>query len=140
MTGHSERVTSVAFSPDNKYIVSGSEDGSVSVWDASSGEEVRVMYGHLDGVSSVAFSPDNKYIVSGSQDSTVRMWDATSEEDLKRFEGQGEIVHDTVTNTYRRVARKCNVFGRIPVHYPFRSTIGSINTSPDEEKLLNYLF
>ena len=43
LTGHSGDVTSVAYSPDGKHIVSGSRDDTVKIWDAQSGEEVRVV-------------------------------------------------------------------------------------------------
>ena len=43
LTGHSEPVFSVAYSPDGKHIVSGSRDNTVKIWDAQSGEEVRVV-------------------------------------------------------------------------------------------------
>ena len=43
LTGHSLRVTSVAYSPDGKHIVSGSCDRTVKIWDAHSGKKVRVV-------------------------------------------------------------------------------------------------
>ena len=43
LTGHSNTVASVAYSPDGKHIVSGSRDITVKIWDAQSGEEVRVV-------------------------------------------------------------------------------------------------
>ena len=43
LRGHSDCVTSVAYSPDGKHIVSGSRDNTVKIWDAQSGEEVRVV-------------------------------------------------------------------------------------------------
>ena len=43
LTGHSDSVYSVAYSPDGKHIVSGSRDNTVKIWDAQSGEEVRVV-------------------------------------------------------------------------------------------------
>ena len=43
LTGHSDSVYSVAYSPDGKHIVSGSRDSTVKIWDAQSGEEVRVV-------------------------------------------------------------------------------------------------
>ena len=60
--------------------VSGSEDKTVRVWDAMSGEELKSLAGHLDWVRSVAFSPNGSRIVSGSSDDTVRVWDAMSGE------------------------------------------------------------
>ncbi|KAK6967090.1 WD40 repeat-like protein [Favolaschia claudopus] len=77
--GHSEYVTSVAFSPDGKQIVSGSDDNTVRVWDAVTGVAIgSPLEGHSHWVTSVAFSPDGKQIVSGSYDKTVRLWDTVT--------------------------------------------------------------
>ena len=54
----------MAFSPDGKRLVSGSEDKTVKVWDAETGQETLTLKGHTGGVTSVAFSPDGKRIVS----------------------------------------------------------------------------
>ncbi|KAJ6630369.1 WD40-repeat-containing domain protein [Mycena sp. CBHHK59/15] len=63
--GHTNRLTSVAFSPDGKHIVSGSDDRTVCVWDAESREALGAPFkGHTAWVTSVAFSPDGKCIVS----------------------------------------------------------------------------
>ena len=79
LNGHTDEVTSVAFSPDGKRIVTGSDDKTVQVWDAATGQPVGPpLKGHTDAVTSVAFSPDGKRIVSGSADKTVRVWDAAT--------------------------------------------------------------
>ena len=62
---HDDMVNSVAFSPDGKYVVSGSDDDTARVWEAATGKEIARMT-HDDDVNSVAFSPDGKYVVSGS--------------------------------------------------------------------------
>jgi len=67
-----EMVSSVAFSPDGKYIVSG--DDTVKLWEVESGQLIRTFEGHEDKVMSVAFSPDGNYIVSGSLDSNIILW------------------------------------------------------------------
>ena len=72
-----ERVRSVAFSPDGQRIVSGSNDKTLRVWDAATGQPIgQPLTGHTDPVVSVAFSPDGHRVVSGSTDKTVRVWDA----------------------------------------------------------------
>jgi len=70
---HDDIVNSVAFSPDGKYVVSGSDDKTTRVWDVATGQEIARMT-HDDGVTSVAFSPDGKYVVSGGYDKTARVW------------------------------------------------------------------
>jgi len=72
-------VRSVAFSPDGHHIVSGSDDRTIRLWNATTGETVAGLFtGHTDSVNSVAFSPDGHHIVSGSDDQTIRVWNATT--------------------------------------------------------------
>ena len=68
----------MAFSPDGRRIVSGSDDKTVKVWDAATGQETLTLKGHTGEVHSVAFSPDGRRIVSGSYDGTVKVWDAST--------------------------------------------------------------
>ena len=77
LQGHEGVVITVAFSPDGRYIVSGSSDMTIRLWDAQTGDQVgSPLQGHTSFVNSVAFSPDGRYIVSGSDDRSIRVWDA----------------------------------------------------------------
>ena len=90
--GHTGRVTSVAFSPDGKRIVSGSRDHTVKVWDVQTGKELLTLKGHNWDVFSVAFSPDGKRIAEGSLDHTVKVWDAHTGQQLLSLTGHIDIV------------------------------------------------
>jgi RNA polymerase sigma factor (sigma-70 family) len=87
LKGHTEPVSSVAFSRDGKRVVSGSRDRAVKVWDADTGQEICTLKGHTFAVSSVAFSGDGKRIVSGSMDGTVRVWDADTGQEKRTLKG-----------------------------------------------------
>ena len=63
LKGHTESANSVAFSSDCTWIVSGSDDNSVRVWDAFTGVELKELRGHTGKVNSVAFSNDGTWIV-----------------------------------------------------------------------------
>ena len=89
---HEGSVDSVGYSPDGKYLVSGSSDKTVRVWDLESQQLLHNFEGHKGRVNSVGYSPDGKYLVSGSLDGTVRQWDLESQKLLHTFEGhEGEV-------------------------------------------------
>jgi len=72
-TGHTNRVLSISFSPDGRFLVSGSVDGTVRVWGVKTGKTIRTFTGHESVVTSVGFSPDGGYLATGSHDKTARL-------------------------------------------------------------------
>ena len=83
LTGHSDRVYSVVFSPNGEYLASGSADRTIGVWKVSSGERINTLTGHSNWVNSVVFSPNEEYLVSGSRDNTIGVWKVSSGKRLK---------------------------------------------------------
>src|SRR5260370_252955 len=90
--GHSASVNAVAWSTDGKRIVSGSNDGTVQVWDAANGGNVFIYRGHTDHVNAVPWSPDGKRIASGSDDHTVQVWDAANGRHVFTYRGHTDAV------------------------------------------------
>lgn len=81
--GHTDRVTSVAYSADGRMLVSGSNDNTIMLWDAASGQALGApLRGHSDNVLSVDLSPDGQIVASGGADKKVILWDAASGQQL----------------------------------------------------------
>jgi WD40 repeat protein/Leucine-rich repeat (LRR) protein len=73
--GHTREVDSVAFSPDGRWLASGSRDHTIRVWDLATGKPRHTLTKHTGPVGSVAFSLEGKLLASGSEDGTIALWD-----------------------------------------------------------------
>jgi serine/threonine protein kinase len=74
LRGHQGTVLCLAFSADGSWLLSGGSDGTVRLWRADTGEEMKRFNGHGDRVRAVAISPDLRVAFSGSADGTLRRW------------------------------------------------------------------
>ncbi len=85
------RVNSVAYSPDGRWLASGSVDGMVIVWDADTGQETQVLH-HPDGISGLAFSPDGRRLAGAAGNNIVKVWDVTTGDDALVLHGHTDTV------------------------------------------------
>jgi WD40 repeat protein len=74
-TGHSLGITDIAFSPDNKYLISSGDDNHIIVWDILSGKQVRILEGHTGPVNQICIHPTKDILASVSDDKTVCLWE-----------------------------------------------------------------
>jgi WD40 repeat protein len=108
--GHVDDVTSVVFSPDGRFALSGSADATLKLWDVTKGREIRTFKGHSDEivkyessdgttgkyyrgkVTSVAISPDGYLALSASWDRTAKLWDVSSGRQIHTLEGTSSVL------------------------------------------------
>jgi RNA polymerase sigma factor (sigma-70 family) len=94
--GHTSWVSIPVFSPDERYVLSPSDDRTIRMWDVETGEEVRRFVGHAGFIRTAVFSRDGRWILSSSEDSTLRLWDAATGAETRRFGGHWGIVEAAV--------------------------------------------
>ena len=74
LSGHTDHVLSLAFSSDGVYLVSGSFDETIRLWDVQTGGVIKALYSHTKTICSVSISANNTTIASGSHDNAIRLW------------------------------------------------------------------
>ena len=125
---YSRDVDRAVFSPDGTTLASRSEDNTVQLWDAETGEHKRTFTGHpdyvsadWDYVSSVVFSPDGGTLAGGNETNTVWLWDTETGE-LKEALRAGELKRSPGFVDDSRVSRVKSV-----VFSPDGTTLASMS-------------
>ncbi|RDW65768.1 uncharacterized protein DSM5745_09507 [Aspergillus mulundensis] len=110
LASHASAVCCLSVSPCRTWVMSGTENGTIGIWDRTTGALTREVEGHSSDISSLAISPDSKLAASSATDCTVRLWDTTTwtalhvlaeqEEHLivQSFSSDGKILLTTSDN------------------------------------------
>ncbi|KAK9480762.1 WD40-repeat-containing domain protein [Lipomyces japonicus] len=93
LEGHTAGITAVRFSPDGRFVATGSADATVKLWHAQTGAYELTLAGHVAGVNDVAWSPDSTLLATASDDKTVRVFAAgTGGACVRTFRGHANYV------------------------------------------------
>jgi WD40 repeat protein len=77
-SGHTRQIVSIAISPNNAYVITGSLDNTVNIWDMYTGELNHRCVGHTSPVSIIGITDDSKYAITVSGDMMTKKWDITT--------------------------------------------------------------
>ncbi|WP_414621445.1 eIF2A-related protein [Calothrix sp. CCY 0018] len=93
LKGHHSSISTVAFSPDSSILASSSsDDHTVKLWDAQTGNSLKALQGHTAPIWSIAWHPDGQILASGSDDQTIRLWDVNTGNCVSIFPDQTYAV------------------------------------------------
>jgi len=87
-------VMSVAFSPDGKHLVTGTDYNTSVILDLEKGQKILTLIGHQNSISSVLFSSDGTRILTGSYDGKAKLWDLNNDKKILKITG----VEDEITS------------------------------------------
>ena len=143
--GHTQPITSIAFSPDRVYLASASYDRTVRLWDLTRSQESRSLRSK-DAVRSVAFGPDGSYLAFAGLDRTVTIWDLAAGRAVRTLAGHtAPIVSVALSPDGRRAAsaggdrsvRIWDVATGQPIHVlrGHADAVGRLAFSPDGKTL-----
>jgi WD40 repeat protein len=92
LDAHIKQINMVGYSPDNKLLVTASDDGTAKIWDGQTYKPRATLAGHSQCINEFAFAPDGRWLATASCDGTVKLWDMTSYRELATLDEFGEPV------------------------------------------------
>jgi WD40 repeat protein/tRNA A-37 threonylcarbamoyl transferase component Bud32 len=148
LKGHTQRITSLAFSADGTTLISASRDQTLRIWDAAQARPIVTLTGHTAPVNAVAISADGKLAASASDDRTVKLWDIAAKSELRTYESHTAPVTAVALSADGRLLASAgadklihiwNPTSPTPIHtlHGHTDTITGLALSPDSRILLS---
>ena len=101
LEGHTDKINSVAFSPDGTTLASGSNDRTIRLWNATTGFHQQTLTGHTSSIYDISFIQDGQTLASKSNDGTIRLWDASTGQEKETLSvASGVYFYVLITGEY----------------------------------------
>jgi WD40 repeat protein len=102
LSGHTDKISASAITPDGRRVVSGSHDRTVRIWDLDRGRELLTFQGHESAVSSLAITANGRFAVTGSHDGIIKVWELETGKESHTFKQGSDVVSSVVINASGR--------------------------------------
>jgi WD40 repeat protein len=154
LTGHTEPINCLSYSPDGKLLASGSAAESILsdsgkfeiiIWNVSDGKPQSHLTGHKSPIKSVSFDKSGKQLVSADTKGEVRIWSLENMKQIKFIDGSEWISTVCFTPDSKFIlgeysfGKKVNIWdsesGELVITLPVNLQIGSMDISPDGSKI-----
>lgn len=96
LTGHTDGINDVAFSPDGRLLATVSQDTDIKLWDIATGQAIGTLTLHAQPINAVAFSPDGRILATGGDDGFIILWNVETQQLITPLNGQDGAVNDLV--------------------------------------------
>ncbi len=114
INAHDNSVFTLSYSPDDRFLFSGSRDAHMKIWDADHDYRLKEsIVAHMYTINSISFSPDQEHFATGSMDKTIKIWDYNSLKLLKvidkvRHGGHLSSVNKIFWSSYKNRLISCS--------------------------------
>ncbi|WP_428655531.1 WD40 repeat domain-containing protein [Runella sp.] len=99
LESHTNSVFTLHYSPDGRYLISGSRDAHLKVWNISQKYELHQdVVAHMFAINHIVYSPDGQWIATCSMDKSIKVWDADTFRLLKVIDRARHAGHGTSIN------------------------------------------
>ena len=92
--GHSSAAVSVAVSTDSRFVLSGSDDKTIKLWELSTGREIRTFKGIDSQVTAVAFSPNGQIALAGYMNGTLALWEISTGRKIRSLKAHSNWIQE----------------------------------------------